>query len=391
MKKILATVLVFSFILSLLAMLPAFAISGNFGILTDKTTYTQGESIMVTVKGKNSDWVGIGKYSNATNEILRVPVSYVGNGGGTFDLNYELKTTVGELAPGKYIIALIGEGADWVDTDGWRSSLTIEILPQPHLEVNKTSFQFGESVLVTARGDSTDWVGIAKYEKGADTLIKIPVSSVGSGKQFDLRKKLIEKSISLAPGKYIIALIVQGADWVDNDGWIASLTIEVVAPEPNLEVNKTTFESGESILVTARGDNTDWVGIAKFEKGSDTLIKIPVSTVGSGKQFDLLAQLKANSIALAPGNYIIALIVKGADWVDTDGWISSLTIEIKAPVTPVPATKTPTEKPTQVITPAPTANPTAVPTEVPTAVPTDAPTAAPTDTPAPTATPTATP
>ena len=49
MKKILASIILLSFLLTLIAVLPVSALTDQ-GILVNKTTFVQGEAIKVTVK-----------------------------------------------------------------------------------------------------------------------------------------------------------------------------------------------------------------------------------------------------------------------------------------------------------------------------------------------------
>lgn len=342
MKKILASITLLSFLLTLIAVLPLSALTDQ-GILVNKTTFVQGEAIKVTVKGKSTDWVGISQYDKNSDTLIKIPVSSVGSGGGQFDLRAKLVSTVGELEPGKYVVALVGGGAGWFDRDGWISSVTIEItapVPDVFLKLKNTIVKSGEPIFITAYGSGKDWVGIQKYDQIKESLCKVYVSSVGSGKEFDLRAHLGGNLSKLTPGRYIIAVVSEDSQWIDTSAWMASAVVEIVAPDPSLKVNKTSFESGEPILVTAAGDDNFWVGIGKYETNSNTLGKITIASVGSGNQFDLLAKLKEKSIVPGPGKYIIALIGNG-DWADSDAWKSSVTVEIKAPVTPVPATAAP--------------------------------------------------
>ena len=95
------------------------------------------------------------------------------------------------------------------------------------LTVDKTTYKVGESILVTAVGDGTDWVGIAPV--GAQSSERWwYVTAVGSGTQFDLLSVVSgdEKSGNLAAGEYVIALVPNDQPWASGN-YAASVTVTV--------------------------------------------------------------------------------------------------------------------------------------------------------------------
>ena len=88
-----------------------------------------------------------------------------------------------------------------------------------------------------------------------------------------------------------------------------------VTPNEFLTTDKTTYKVGESIMITAVGSGTDWVGIAK--KGDEGSMRWwyldPVSgyiNVGSGVPFDAVnSEANYNTQdPLTAGTYLIAIV-----------------------------------------------------------------------------------
>ena len=96
----------------------------------------------------------------------------------------------------------------------------------------------------------------------------------------------------------------------------------------SMTIDKTTYAVGESIIVTATGTGTDWVGIApKGASGSHRWWY--VTAVGSGTPFDLLSTVdgKGDSGTLPAGSYEIRLIANDASW-STGTILASIDITI---------------------------------------------------------------
>lgn len=139
---------------------------------TDKTTYTEGESIMVTAVGTGKDWVGIYQKGDPIPDKTSIRWYYVakdGNTSGTtkniFDAEVnDARKDLASLPVGEYTLFLF-------ENDGYNklAEVDITIVKAPEvvektLSSDKTEYIEGESILVTATGDQADWVGI--YQKG---------------------------------------------------------------------------------------------------------------------------------------------------------------------------------------------------------------------------------
>ena len=95
------------------------------------------------------------------------------------------------------------------------------------LTVDKTVYKVGESIMVSAVGSGTDWVGIAPV--GSESSERWwYVTSVGSGTTFDLTATLSgdEKTGEFAAGEYLIALIPNDKPWSSGD-YLATVSITI--------------------------------------------------------------------------------------------------------------------------------------------------------------------
>ena len=215
--------------------------------------------------------------------------------------------------------------------------------PERTLSVNKTEFTEGEPILVTATGYGSDWVGIA--EVGGEVAIMWyyvdPYGGwfgVGSGNEFDI-KKMAEKGdnyyfgqkykdtemLNIPAGEYEIVLVADngmlskgsvekiaitvtakdsgdneggneggGTEGGDNeggnDGEIVGGDKEVTVSNSthSMTVNKTRFDEGEEILVTALGQNAkDWIGIAQRGSTEATIRWYYITTAGNGVAYNI--------------------------------------------------------------------------------------------------------
>ena len=135
-------------------------------------------------------------------------------------------------------------------------------------KINKTAFDVGEPILITASGpNSKDWVGVYEWNK----------SSSRSWKYVDLMGDGVEASLStfagnLPEGEYVIRL--QAADSSNFKDSKATVKIKVGNPDTGvrgdstiLSVNKKVFKEGEPIMVSAKLVNSDsWVGLYQFDQ-----------------------------------------------------------------------------------------------------------------------------
>ncbi len=144
---------------------------------------------------------------------------------------------------------------------------------ESRLSTNKTEYEVGEDILVTATGSGKDWVAI--YEKGVVpsgapvSIYWYYVADEGhtSGETYRIQNYHPERpgynySLGLPTGNYVVYLL-------ENDSYSVVESIEITigeVEEAALSTDKTVYAEGESIMVTAIGYGSDWVGI--YEKGT---------------------------------------------------------------------------------------------------------------------------
>ncbi len=157
-------------------MFPLF-VSASELLKTDKTTYTEGEDILITATGSGADWVGIYKKGEELDpdnggaySIRWYYVAKEGNTSGAtkniFDSEYVNRAELSGLPAGEYSIYLLADG-------GYRILYQIDITiksgggtavdPVPSgktVTTDKSVYTEGEPILTTATGEGYDWVGL---------------------------------------------------------------------------------------------------------------------------------------------------------------------------------------------------------------------------------------
>ena len=177
---------IFSFICAialLCGVIGSVAVFGADVLKVNKTTFTEGEDILVTATGANADWVGIYQVDDVIPDDTSIVWYYVAKEGNTSgktkNLSEEVRVERADLADfpaGDYVIYLF-------ENDGYtilaQQEITIKAkntttsTPKPTtkptatpevkektLKTNKTTYKEGEAILVTATGEGLDWVGL---------------------------------------------------------------------------------------------------------------------------------------------------------------------------------------------------------------------------------------
>ncbi len=108
-------------------------------------------------------------------------------------------------------------------------------------------------------------------------------------------------------------------------------TEEPADTEPVLVVDKTTYEVGEAIMVTATGSGFDWVGISTPD-ATGSMFWWYVEAVGNQTAFDLMTTIDGSGLTctLEPGVYEIRLIANDNGWTSTENLIASTSITVVA-------------------------------------------------------------
>ena len=170
MRKFLS--LLCAFALILIAMLPL-SVLAVLPLKTDKSTYVEGEDILITAIGDGEDWVGIYQKNDTVKDVVSIRWYYValeGNTSGStkniFDSEYVNRQELASLPVGEYTIYLLADGGydviSKVDITitAKEDSTTPDTPSEKTLTTNKTEYVVGEPILTTATGEGLDWVGL---------------------------------------------------------------------------------------------------------------------------------------------------------------------------------------------------------------------------------------
>lgn len=199
------------------------------------------------------------------------------------------------------------------------------------LSTDKTTYEYGEPIMVSSSGEGLDWVGIYHSDDPIPDYVSIRwyyVSESGSytDDTRDIRQAKTNRTeyTDIPPGEYTIYLFA-------DDGYelIDSVDITVVESsgssgtegdeemQKTVKTDKTEYIEGEPILVTATGEGLDWVGLYL---PTDTLeddqsirwyyVARDGNTSGSQKDIRTAEGTNASRAEYAdvpPGDYIIYL------------------------------------------------------------------------------------
>jgi len=203
------------------------------------------------------------------------------------------------------------------------------------LTVNKTEFTLGEPILVTALGDSNDWIGVFTQDNAITGskryyYLSGEANHATSGLPFDVTSGTGNQpgGHTWTVGTYYIGLVE--VDESGNRTSVKSIKITVKAAEETpddtpvedefegidrLTVNKTEFTLGEPIMITAYGSGTDWVGIFTEKNATggskqwwrlqdvDSYVHTP-----SGEPFDATSTKGNTAFAFTAGTWYISLV-----------------------------------------------------------------------------------
>ena len=304
--------------------------NGAYSITLEKTTFKTGEPIYVRATGdSNFDWVG-----------------FCPKGAGTYDAYHYLgKSGMGvpydvihgkSFGPGEYEVYLVPNNGRYYQNNVLTTTVTITdeafdgIVVNPHEDFGNTEllktkdsqrvFQEGEPIYLEAVASPKDWVAIysSVYDEYANGTKYVYVENMGSN--YDLNKLA-----SLTPGDYVLRLIAGETKPYENYT-LAAIHITIVEKEQESEepenpetpvdpspdnpsggevtggqenvtvsnethsisVNKTRYEVGEPIWITAIGaDSKDWIGIAVRDSREATIRWYYIDDAGNGVPYDV--------------------------------------------------------------------------------------------------------
>ena len=147
---------------------------------------------------------------------------------------------------------------------------------EDRLSTNKTEYELGEDIFVTAKGSGVEWVGIfnsydvPSSDCGSYYWYYVAQEGYVSGNEYVIQNGIINVNKgALVPGEYKICLLgVEGDDYKIHE--TEYITIKE-SSGGRVSTDKKEYTEGESILVTATGAGSAWVGI--YETGKTASIK----------------------------------------------------------------------------------------------------------------------
>lgn len=336
MKKILS--LIIGMVMLFMAVCPVCTFADEL-LKTNKTTYTEGEDILITAVGDGDDWVGIYQKGETVKDVVSIRWYYVAKEGNTsgsakniFDSEYVNRSALANLPAGEYTVYLLADGGyqvlSQVDITVTSNSGEDQPSGEKTLTTDKTTYLEGEPILTTATGEGKDWVGLYLRTDTLETDQSIRWYYVArdgntSGSAKDIRTAEGTNASRAAyanvpAGEYTVYLCA-------NDKWdvLASVDITVTedptaetVPEAPSQVvyvrtgafagaadGKLTITAGEGILPdsyiaywgNAEGKLEDYTSFA------------PISCTGQVTEYDMVA----NTLIPTEADRILVYAVRG--------------------------------------------------------------------------------
>ena len=195
--------------------------------------------------------------------------------------------------------------------------------PADRLVMNKTEFELGEAILVTAIGEGTDWIGIA--ERGAPaTVAWWYITSIGSGTEVDLTTATRSDSEpwAFAPGEYTLYLVPNDQSLDSGNNAIDSIDFVIKAPDPAKPVHLITPDSiNEQALSTGGATFTNHIGSSEvITEGNRTFVRltanggdpyVAVITIGSNMTLPQYMAISYRTNSAMKGQFFMG---SGAGW-----------------------------------------------------------------------------
>ncbi|MBQ4108373.1 MAG: hypothetical protein IJC80_03110 [Clostridia bacterium] len=310
--------------------------NGEYSLKLEKSEFKKGEPIFVTATGNSdNDWIGISKAGSSA----YIDYHYLGFAGNGIPFDVLQKST--SYAAGEYDIFLVPNNKSYnASTVVAKTTVTITdeayqgTFEDPKTDIGDTTklvtkdgqrvFKKGEPIYISATGNSKDWIGF--YDDVYDesySAYRYVSEMGGSGVYYD-----ITSYRTFAPGTHFIRFIQDGSAKPYETYTIAGIYITVtdeqyVAPDEggdsgegeaggtegggtedveidtansvtasnsthSMTVNKTKFEAGESIWISAQGvGSKDWIGIAQRGYTEGTIRWYYISDAGNGNFYDV--------------------------------------------------------------------------------------------------------
>lgn len=350
------------------------------GFTLEKTEFEEGEDIIVSAEGNDTDWIGIYAKEDiaGTGEGTKESIYWysVGQDGHTSGdkviLQQQFYNNTREdlknLPAGEYKIMMFANGGYTLISEQ-NITITKAISANASLSTDKTVYREGDPIKVTAESSATEWVGIyAKEDIIGDAEINADAANSiywyyvkkenhVSGKEYILQEQHFNSSRlehkNLPAGEYKIVLLGGASGY----RVLKQIDISILKKDsPSLiATDKTTYATGEPIKVTCQGTGDQWVGLyAKNDIVGDATINSAASNSiywyyiakenhASGKPYILQQQHYNNSRPeykdLPAGEYKLILLGGDSGYVALDQLNISIT-ETGSPIEPSPDEKT---------------------------------------------------
>ena len=272
MKKLISALLLTAMLLTAFSSTFTVSAAAETILTTDKTTYTQGEPILVTAKSENSsgkDWLGITVKGDETGAAIYW--DYLSDITENYDISKATHKGKNReqfygLPAGEYTVFIIPndlsvknglpQALAKVDITIVASDSTPEI--PTVLTTDKSVYTVGEKILVTAthaNKNGTDWVGIIP-KGGTDgaAIYWAYLSAIEEGFDISLGKKgkNMDAYYSLPAGEYTL-MIIENDQTVKKGFATAPITLDITIVEASPET--TAPETTEPEISTKTGDS----------------------------------------------------------------------------------------------------------------------------------------
>ena len=272
MKKLISALLLTAMLLTAFSSTFTVSAAAETILTTDKTTYTQGEPILVTAKSENSsgkDWLGITVKGDETGAAIYW--DYLSDITENYDISKAThkgknREQYYSLPAGEYTVFIIPN--DLSVKNGLPQALAkvdITIVASDSapeiptvLTTDKSVYTVGEKILVTAihaNKNGTDWVGIIP-KGGTDgaAIYWAYLSAIEEGFDISLGKKgkNMDAYYSLPAGEYTL-MIIENDQTVKKGFATAPITLDITIVEAAPET--TAPETTEPEISTKTGDS----------------------------------------------------------------------------------------------------------------------------------------
>lgn len=286
MKKYLAFICSFLFLVFVLMPASSLTVSAEELLKTDKTVYSEGEEIKITATGQSGDWVGIYLRSDTVGNEPAIRWYYVAKDGNTSGSEKSIlsaehmaseRSDLLQIPAGEYMVCLCSDDSYHVVA---KTDITVTksdgVAVDKTLKTNKMEYTEGEPILVTATGDKADWVGIYQKGEAVENVDSIRWYYIaGEGNHSGEAKNILESEYvnrqelaDLPAGAYTLYLL-------ENNGYMVlaqlDITIKAVSAAPEDPLAPT--KPGEPI-----DPGTDKPAVPQTGE-NDQMLVFPVLTV----------------------------------------------------------------------------------------------------------------